>query len=729
MPRVRKGEAVKGVDDVLSELGIDMDLSPEDATHDFMKTTESSMTPIKKPGVGGDDEEEDGGDDDDDSDDEGGDDEEEDNAASPIPRESSFFPPIPAPPAPSKPKSAPKLAAVASIPDPDFEPEPLPFIAPPPPPPTPIKGKARVNPPSTSRLGKGLAAKVPGAERIKVYKRQDSGQLGHIGDYRARDLEGCVDIEDFIARYVKPKFGAGEYQLKGIDSYGREMEVGSVFMLDPPGVSEAGGAFGLAQSLMAQQREFMREQLARAQQPAAPAQDPITMLRNVMALSDSVTQKAKEEKERGAAEMNGNMSSMMQMFMMMQQQSQQQMAQMMTLLATPREDPVMKMLLAKLVEDKTSSRGGDALPPPPPPPPLADPMEGISKLIMALASAGLIGNHGGGGDDEVKEMLKAQIQARESERLTFKDVIGMMQEMRQERGTDDFKKSADNLAMMLSITNQLRQSTEGGATAGFFDALAALFGNRDFAGSIAGAIRSKATTTQQQQLVAQNQQTVIQQRALAQAALQRQQIINEAQRSLQQSPPPVAQPIAASAPQPATAQPTAPAQTASAPAQTASAPVQTASAPAPAPVRRPQIQLPPLPANTSDHINNLIQATDDAGLMAACVSLLMYLSEFPDWTNFTTKLLGAAQNGNKREMLQYLAILFEGFVGMGLLELEVAKRVLSAANQHFDVIHAKLGNDGSGGVIPEEEEEEEIDFLRLDDEDDENGGGFDTAQA
>jgi hypothetical protein len=703
MPRVRRNVVEKGIGDIIQELGISEDLSPEDAAKEQTRIFESSVL-VTKAGNGAllsgplPDAEDD---DDDDEDD----DEPDSAAATPTVRPRA---------------SAAVAAAVEEEEETEEEPDPLPFIAPPPP--ASVKPKVKAKSPSTTKLGKGLADKLPGAERIKVYKRLETGSLGHIGDYRARDLNDCTDIEEFIARYVKPTYGAGEYVLKGVDAYGREIDVGSVHLLGQPQMTEGNNAIGLLQNLFHKQFEMLNDERERARQaPPQPVQDPITMLRNVMAISETVTEKARKEKEGLAAEASNASNGMMQMFMMMMQQQQQQaqqqaqqMQQMLMTLMAPKEDPLTKVLLSKLLEEKSNGHSAP-LPPPPPPPPAPDPMEGIAKLITALAEAGLVGGGGGGGggDAEVKNLLKEMVLARENDRVGPKDLINILQASKEERGTDDFKRSADNLSMMLQLTNQMRQSTEGGAAAGFFDALAALFGNRDFAGSIAGAIRSKASDTQQTQALQLQQQTILQQRALAQAAQQRARIQAEARGALQAAP--VAQPIAPAA------QPFAPGGNTVMSAGHSVPPTAVSVAPSVETPAAPP-RLPPLPANTSEHINKIVTATDEAGLMEASIKLLMYLSEFPEWSAFTTKLLGAAQNGNKREMLQYLSILFEGFIGMGLLEEPVAKRVLLTTMKHFDVIHKQLGNDGAGdSILPPDEGEEAGD----DEEEDEGEGDFD----
>jgi hypothetical protein len=741
MPRVRKQENPVGVEDALRALGVDEDLPPDAAALDH-----AARISVPIGGPGDEDDEDDSDDDDFDDDDEG---EEEDRAASPAPKRSPLpdvvpiksktpsrvaaamagsptsrgprstkFPAVAPEPAARGPRAAKPMA-----PEAELEPEPLPFIAPPPPP--AMRPKAKQKGPGLSRLGATLASKVPGAEQLKVYLRKDTGQLGFIGTYQANDLRRCTDIEEFAFRYLKPKYGAGEYVIHGIDAHGRELDVGSVHLLDPPAMSEAQGALGLVQQMISKQEKWLEDRERSLKPSSSSGLEAVTMLREVMNVAEMASKDAKEEKAKVAAEAASSSNAMMQMFMAMQQQNQQmqlqmqqQTMQLISAMAQPREDPLMKMLLAKLVEEKSSSGG---LPPPPPPPPPADPVDGLAKLLAAIVPLMQPGG-GGGGDDEYKSMLKEMVAARENERMTPKDILQMMQEMRQERGTDDFKKSADNLAMMLSLTNQLRQSTEGGAAAGFWDALGALFGNRDFAGSIAQSIRAKASTEQQTQLTQQQQAQMLQRQALVlaqQQEAQRRVLEARAQQALKESttPPAATVPPATPVPIPAPAPSPTPLPAARENVVPIRKPVEEAKTP-PTPIpgpSKPTIQLPPLPANAIDHLNQIILAPDEAGMIEHLIKLVMYLSEFPDWKPFTTEVLKAAQAGNKRETLQFLATAFEGLMAMGLIDRPLAQKVLLAVNKHFADIHKNMGLDGSEDEAAEEPGE--FDFLDEDDDD------------
>lgn len=431
-----------------------------------------------------------------------------------------------------------------------------------------------------------------------------------------------------------------------------------------------------------------------------------------MGLQEMLGKEAKETKAQAEAvknaamaESTNAMASMMQMFMASMQQQAQQTQQMMMLMMQPKEDPMMKILLAKLLEDKPSS-GGMSMPPPPPP---TDPLEGIAKLMAVLLPAIGAGG-GGGGDEEVKELLKAQIQAREAERLGPKDLLAIMQEMKQERGTDDFKRSADNLAMMLNITNQLRSSTEGSPAAGFWDALGALFSNRDFAGSIAQTVRARAEDQQKAQLQAQNQQLALQRQALLVAEHKRRaaEVAAQGNALIPTSPPEKK----VAPPEPAARTPVAPAKRARAAVR--EEPSLSGSV---APKEVIGIEksdnappLPRLPANTVDHLKGIELAVDDAARIEKTVRMLIYFSGFPEWRPFTERLLGAAQAGEKTEMLQLLALFFQRFVDMGMFSMDEAKKTLLATKANFDAIYGELSQ---GEVLEEEKPEGPPDFLEV----------------
>ena len=90
--------------------------------------------------------------------------------------------------------------------------------------PTPTRAAPKFRKKETAATGgkisKSLADKVPGAERIKVYKRVE-GQKWFVNEYSKADLDLFPDTESFLTKYVKPKHGAGEYDIVGVDATNR----------------------------------------------------------------------------------------------------------------------------------------------------------------------------------------------------------------------------------------------------------------------------------------------------------------------------------------------------------------------------------------------------------------------------------------------------------------------------------------------------------------------------
>lgn len=331
----------------------------------------------------------------------------------------------------------------------------------------------------------------------------------------------------------------------------------------------------------------------------------------------------------------------------------------------------MKLLLMKLLEDKPSGGGLPPPPPPPPPPPAVD----IPALIVALGS---IMGGGGGGDDDFKELVKAQLVAQASDKLSMKDIVQLVTAKNEPGG--EFRNAVDNMAAIMNVAQNINKSQEGGAAAGFFDALAALFSNRDFAGSIANTIRAKTdkgVSIQEQRLLAERQRLEMQQRLLAGEArkLQEQQGGTPQQ---QPQPTQVARQVVTQAPPVRVVERPAAGQT--------SEEVQRAAERTIARTGK----LPQLPANTHEHINQIATAKDEGELVGRTVQMLIYFAEFEDWRGFTESILGFVRDGNKGETAKYLTAFFEGLAAIHLIDPTLGKSVVQAMMTNFDVIQTQL---------------------------------------
>lgn len=560
------------------------------------------------------------------------------------------------------------------------------------------KAQARFRSPVAGKMGKGLADKAPGAEKVKVYKRELGGRW-FVQDYTRADLSNFPDFESFITRYVKPDHGPGEYDLVGVDALNREIELGTVRLIATKTPTAEAGVTGLISEMMRQQSERDKEYLNRMnmmqQQPAQ--KDPIELLTGMMNLKKQMEADASGEAQVLAQASKVAASETLQMMMlMMQQQSaaaDRQNQLMMTLLARPKEeDPVLKLLMTKLLEDKGSSGGGGSPPPPPPSsapaeqPNMVDMLKGLSEVMANLAPSG-------GGDDEFKEFMKQMMLKNENEKLSIKDIIALTKGDPDKPGTDDFRRSIDNMAAIMNVAQSLNKGQEAGPSAGFFDALGSLFGNRDFAGSLANTIRTKmdqSANAQAQQLAAERQRLEMVQRNILREKAQLQQL------QLSSGHPAVAAPggvITVPAPV-QVVQPTAVA--AVAPSSEATAPLVTVN-PTPEQVQKAvertierQGKIPQLPAQTHEHISRIAAAADDADLVARTVELLIYFAESDDWRGFSEQLLGFVRAGDKRSTLQYLRTFFTALTELQMMAPELAQRIFTAVTQNLDALQTQL---------------------------------------
>ncbi len=566
--------------------------------------------------------------------------------------------------------------------------------------------QARQKSPIAGKLGKSFADKVPGAEKMKVYKRIE-GRRHFISDYTKEDLQGFSDMESFIVRYCKKPFGAGEYDLVGVDALNREIEVGQVRLIEElHGNAADGGNMSFVSQMLQQQatnnERWLENMKATMQQPQQ--KDPIELLKGVMDLKKTLEQDAQGESASVAAAAARGQSETMQMMMMMMNQQQQaadrQNQLMMTLLSKPKEeDPLMKMLMAKLFEEKKENSGGGAMPPPMPPAPeqpnIVELLKGLSEVVANMGG-------GGGGDDDFKEFLKTLLLQGQQDKLGIKDVLALVQGQQEKPGTDDFRRSIDNLATVMNLTQTLNKVQEPGPGAGLFDALGSLFSNRDFAGAIANTIRAKTDqsgNTQAQIIAAERQRLEMQQRLLQreQAALAQQRLTagHPAQTG---APTVVPQPVVVQAPQ-VIAQPTAThGQTPQTPAAQASAPEPSVTVLSPEEKQRMADrvaarnggQIPPLPALTHEHCERIAQSKDEAELVERTVALLVYFAENEQWQSFSEQLLGLVRGGHKRETVQYLKTFFDALTQIGMITAELNTRILKAAIGNLDTLQAQL---------------------------------------
>jgi hypothetical protein len=588
-----------------------------------------------------------------------------------------------------------------------------------------VKAATAAQSPSTRRLGE-LGKKLPGAEHVKVEKRQANGSLAYVGNYRMADLSQSQDMETFIAQYIKPHYGAGEYQLTGIDAHGREIDGGTVQILEPIGNADPlpqreGGALADVVKTLIRDRSTQPTQV-----------NPISQLKELLEVKKSIDG---EDAEAKAAE-GGTVAAMISA---MGQQSSNQMNMMVTLLTTllplmmkKEEDPIMPLLLAKLLDDKG---GGGQLPPPLPP---ANPMADVLPIVQALAA---VMKPAEGGEGDLKGVLLQHIlTTSQNERLGPAQMVELFNSMRGERGTDDFKKSLDNMGFMMNAIRELRNQTEP-VSGGWQDVVGALASNRELASSIAGAIRVKTDATRARVGLpggaaypalpaGGDEEAALMRRAEAarrrrieiaeataaaeEAALAEEQALDPLQHRPRVRNVPKHEPVPLTTPAPAAAPAAAP------PAGAGPSDVDGA-------IQRVRERTggppPPLPPDIGDHINAMVAAEDEGAAVEAVINMLFYLSKLEHWSEFANTVLELTHRGDRVRATAFLGSFFNGMQEVGLADAALVQKVMGAVEANFEEITAHLQQHPTGEDEEDEEDEDEVPSLT-----DVPHEGFDTEE-
>jgi hypothetical protein len=583
----------------------------------------------------------------------------------------------------------------------------------------------------------GLRELVPGAEKIKIHLRKADGKRGLLGVFGLKEIPPGADAETFAYQVLRPRFGGGHYEFTLVDGQRREFEGGDAEILDlaadtvsSEGIPASGPSpLSLVKDFMLQDRE---ERQRRSREldglRTKPEKDPIEMLGKMKDLQTKFEGDSKKGDDGTLAAVIQNMGqqtqSFMQMLVQQQAKAEDRMITLLTTLGAPREDksePIMLALLTKLLEDKKPSSGGGAALPPPPDPTAE--LKNLAEVVHLLQPP----------KDEGNKIIEYLIAREEKERLSPRDVIELFNKARGEPGTDDFRKSMDNFGAMMQAMESFRQRLEPGGATGFFDALGALFSNRDFATSIAGAIRTKTTAAQRQLATGAGPGAGADPRlnngGAAAAAVDQQTRIIEARRlalakrRLEAENAALAEEMAqhpqSHAPRRIEEEaPAAPAQQVRAPVEQGQMPtVQQSAAPDTvaqavaqldgqetiqpeeeaaldpehaAAVERARAQtggrLPQLPPDIADYINNIVAADDDGALAESVIRLLQYLGELPDWERFANTAFALMQNGQKEQSLQFIQAFFEGLATIQLVLPEVVTNVVRVFNEHFEEV-------------------------------------------
>jgi hypothetical protein len=485
-----------------------------------------------------------------------------------------------------------------------------------------------------NRIGKtymrkfgALAQAIPGADRIRVRKRRDSANLGFVGEWNFRDLQSTNDLEAFIARYVKPKHGPGEYDITIIDSMGKEFPAGSVFIEGEP-IDGARGEGGMV--------DLVREVMQASRQSAAPQEDPIAAMRRA-------AQFAEELKKQ-----NGGGSDPMSMMMMMQAMAPK---------PPPGPDPMLLSVLERLAAkvEKIEQAGSMAplapLPPPPPEKPAVDWIALGSTVVLPLLQMMqasqqsnlqmLMAATQSKDTMSTKDMLMLmqEQQARAAamasqDKLSTRDVIELMQRKSDEgRPQNTIEDQMEAMVKMKEFATAFAPAAPPGPQgASFWDALVALASSQDVAGAISDRLRSQ----RQQQI---EPAPALPERSGAQVI-----------RMPPRQPSPVAQiPQQASAPQ--------------------------------------QI---PLPDHLKDDCAKITMAGDAASRVGATVETLFSLQKSPDFKPFVMALLEATAKNETEKTLHGLGRWLHMLSENGLLTRETALLVIGDFKENWDMIRAML---------------------------------------
>lgn len=538
--------------------------------------------------------------------------------------------------------------------------------------------------PSTKRFG-AIGKKMPGAERIRIHKRRDNGKLAFVGDYDSADLAASDNVESFIFDSITPKWGYGRYQIQGVDVHGRTFDAGRVEILAPlseqtqPQTPSAPNPFDLLQKLMDREAERRDMEMRMMQQNQ---KDPIDMLRQIHELQQQLVPPVPMPMVTKSSDggQNNAMTTMLAGMMQM----------MTTVIASalqPKPDPmapVIVALISKLADNK---------------PQTVDPSAQLVTLSEVVKN--LRGSDGGSGQ-MVDLLLK--------ERMTPGDVLQMVDKFRGERGTDDFKKSLENIGFLLNAVQQVRAQTEPSASGGFLDVISSALNNPAFGEMLLSRTRGGQQAPAPQQLPPQQPMRALPDPAIAQKARElaiRKLRLEELEIERREKALAAGVPVPAAPAAPASVAPPVP------PTEDAQTVAPEASA-APAEAG--------LPPNIADHINAYLVAKDDAQITEATLNLVFDMASDPKWKPYSEIILALLHQSDRGRFLHYMGSLFSSLKSIQLVKEELAQRVMTSLHDNFESL-VQFTRDSVQKLIEQQVEEADDDGEEGDeeDEDDEEG--------
>lgn len=329
----------------------------------------------------------------------------------------------------------PAAPSNGSAPVPEAEGEQLSYPPPPPSTPPPKRNQQRA---FRSYFRDGvLDAFFPSAERIKFWKRLDSGHVGYVGEYGAKDLDSKRDIESFIQAYLLPRFGEGTYEVQLINSNGVASKKVEYVVLSPaPAASAAPPVAPQVSSTppsAAANRDPVLEFLLRQQEKSQEQNRPPTLTEQV--------QQLKALKETfGEGRSDGLL-----LYMLMQYQQPKG------------PDPAVLALQQQMAELSRKVEQIASAPPPLPPPPPPEQKESVLDVIRAIKELQPPPSQSQGSVFEKVvtylphfENLLARITGKEELEALLSEIL----EMKKEQQQHGFKTMIENIRALQEVARE-----------------------------------------------------------------------------------------------------------------------------------------------------------------------------------------------------------------------------------------------------------------------------------
>jgi hypothetical protein len=304
------------------------------------------------------------------------------------------------------------------------------------------------------------------------------------------------------------------------------------------------------------------------------------------------------------------------------------------------------------------------------------PLDATAQLVqLSEVVKNLQGNNGGSGSsNQMLEMLMR-------ERMSPADVLGLVNQVKGERGTDDLKKSVENLGFLLNTVQQLRSHTEPSGGSGFWDAVNSIFANPGLASAIGSKVRSIGDgAARPVQALPAHTQTPAQAPPRDPLALKARELtarkmrieemqIVEAERRLGLAAPPPASP-----------------QLPPIPTATAAVAVAVEEPGEPGPLATPNGEGVTLPPRITDHLNSYMTARDDGDIVATTIELIFSLKEDEKWQPYSEVIVGCILKNDRASFMQYMSSLLVSLRHIGMLDDALAHKISDTLQKHFSVI-------------------------------------------